>query len=125
MKRFLLLFVLCIAAVATFLLYKNAEEGGVNDSIAYIQRHINSRGQLVDMQEEISVNSVEDIKFFETKKNIEIEFGKVTLKWKRADFLTDDTKQRLQTIGLDYRYNEETDNIELYYYKQKVDKWVK
>jgi len=125
MKRFLLLFVLCVVAAVTIMFYKQVEGEGVNDSIAFIQRHINSRGQLVDMQEEISVNSLDDIKFFETKKNIEIEFGKVTLKWKRADFLTGETQKLLQTIGLDFRYNEEADNIELYYQKQKVDKWVK
>lgn len=103
--------------------YTGAFYGSTEDNIKFIQSHLNSSGKLVDLQDEISVKGVDDIKFFFGDK-VEIHFGEVLLRWKKDEFLTKEVQKELNKIGITIKVNKKTNKLHLFYHGEEVQRWV-
>ncbi|HBF5809558.1 TPA: hypothetical protein KOR75_001139 [Clostridioides difficile] len=94
-------------------------------SIDFIASHINGRGQIVDFQNDLGVKSIDDIKFYNTKNDIEIEFGKIRLKFDKKKLDTDEVLNALERIHIKVRKNEETGEYKIYYNDEPIDLYVR
>ena len=109
-----------------FLLTQINTYGKTDHSIEFIAEHINSRGDIVDWQNEIDVKGLEDIKLFTDNGKVTIEYGKITLNWKSMDeFLAEDNVRNLERILITIRRNRETGKIKLYWKGEEMQKWVR
>lgn len=105
--------------------YTKVSAGGFDDSIKFIHQHFNGRGQLQDIQDEIGIESIGDVKWYDLGKSIEVEYGKVKLKVSKKDILTEEIHKKLQSVYIDYQYNQQTGEFKFFYRGQPITKYVK
>lgn len=125
MKKFFLFIGLALMCAALYFSYNKVSAGGTDDSIAFIQRHIGGRGQLQDLQDEIGIETWEDLKWFDLGEKIELQYGKIKLKFSKEEIMKKETIQKLNSININVKYNEKEDTYKFYYYKDEIDKYVK
>lgn len=124
-KKLLLALVLFAVGITWFVWYSQIREDGTMSSIDFIASHINGRGQIVDFQNDLGVKSIDDIKFYNTKNDIEIEFGKIRLKFDKKKLDTDEVLNALERIHIKVRKNEETGKYKIYYNDEPIDLYVR
>lgn len=93
-------------------------------NIEYIRDHMNSQGKLIDYQDEISVKSINDIKFFIDDKKVTIEFGKIVLEWKNQEFFTKPVLDSIKPLGFEVKRDKDSKEILLFWQGKEVDRWV-
>lgn len=125
MKRILAFFGCAILCVGLYVAYSQVSGGGFDDTIKYIQRHIGSRGQLQDVQDDIGIDSIEDLKWYDLGKKVEIEYGKIKLKIKKEDLFKQETLNKLKTVYIDVKYYKEAQQWKFYYRGAEIGKYVK
>ena len=124
LSRILLTVIFLGIGTYAYMNYAGMLTGSTEDNIKYIRSHINSQGKLVDLEDEIDVDSVEDIKLF-FGDEVEIHFGEVLLKWEKDEFLTEQTKAALAEIGIELKVNNKTNKLHLFYHGEEIKRWIK
>lgn len=124
-KKLLLALVLFAIGVTWFVWYSNVKDSGTMDAIDFIASHFTGRGQIMDYQNDLGVKGIEDIKWYDNKDSIEIEFGKIRLKFDKKKFDTQEVLDALERIHITVRKNEETQEYKLYYNDEPIDLYVK
>lgn len=124
--KFVLFALLFLGAAVLWFTYGKIASGGAHDSVLFIKQHLNGRGQISDMQEEIFVRGQEDdISWFQTSKGVEIRYGKVKLKYKLEDLSLQETIYDLQSIFIEFRQDKSTGELYMFYRGNKIEKSVK
>lgn len=124
-KKLLLALVLFAIGITWFVWYTNVKDSGTMDAIDFIASHFTGRGQIMDYQNDLGVKGIEDIKWYDNKDSIEIEFGKIRLKFDKKKFDTQEVLDALERIHITVRKNEETGEYKLYYNDEPIDLYVK
>lgn len=116
-----------ILAILFFVLYwfMQYDTSDNKANIEFIKSHCYN-GQVLDMQNEISVRYVEDVKwYYDKNKTIVIEYGKILLKYKTKDFVKEDTLKDLQDIFITVKQNKDTLALTLYFQGEEMTEYVK
>lgn len=116
--------IVLIGSFVWYLWYANRSTSTIG-SVEYIASYMTSTGKINDFQNKIGAKDVNDIKWFETDKEYEIQFGKITLTWRKDEFLTQETNDLLKKIFMAVGTDEKTGEIIVYFKGSKVEKWVK
>ena len=95
-----------------------------DNNIAFIEEHINSRGVLVDYQDEIGVKSIDDIKLFVKEDTVTIHFGRIVMTWTIADFCSEETGEKLRRIGITRYRDKETGRLRVFWGEEEIERWV-
>jgi hypothetical protein len=94
-------------------------------NIEFIKSH-SYNGKVVDMQNEISVRSVDDVKWYYDKgKTIVIEYGKVLLKYKTKEFITPEVQKDMNDIFIVVHQHPETFELKLLFQGEEMKEYVK
>lgn len=125
MKKFVTWIVIICALVGLGFMYKQSSSDGIDNTIKFIQSHYSSRGTLNDLQNDLGISSINDFKWYDLGKNIEIEYGKVKLKVKKETLDTQEIKDKLARVYITYKYNKEKDKWTFYYQGKEFSKYVK
>lgn len=124
--KFVLFAFLFLGAAVLWFIYGKTASSGAHDSVQFIRAHLNGRGEISDMQEEIFVRGKEhDISWFQTKKGVEIRYGKVKLRYKLEELTLPETVQDLESIFIEFRQDKNTGQIFMFYRGNKIEKSVK
>lgn len=118
---------LIILTVMFFIAYWMSQQGTSDNknSIEFIKAHTYN-GKVVDLQNEVSVDSVKDVKWYYSKnKTITIEYGKILLKYKTEDFVTPEVQKDLQDVFITVKQHPETFELTLYFQEQEMTEYVK
>ena len=116
-----------VLAALLFVVFWFNQHGAVNNdnNISFIQSHMYN-GKLIDLQNEISIRTPDDIKwYYDDHDTIVIEFGKILLKYNLSDFVTKDVQDALNSIDISVRQNPETLKFTLYYQGEELKEYVK
>lgn len=122
-----IIFAVAIVAVVigVYFWYLGNNQNATSEHIKYIKSFMSSSGKLNDYSNKLGVHDPKtDIKWFQKDGNIEIHFGRIILTWTEDKFLTEETKEELNTIGMDYSVKKSTGVITVYYKGEVVNKWV-
>lgn len=83
-------------------------------------------GKVLDFQNEVSVKSVEDVKYYYDKHgNIIIEYGKVLLKYKTKDFITEEVQKDLNDVFITVEQHPETYEFIIFFQGEEIIEYVK
>lgn len=110
-----------------FVLVWLGQHGTVDNkrNIEFIQAHCYN-GKVIDMQNEVGVKSVKDIKwYYDDHDTIVIEYGKIALKYKISEFVTPEAQELLNTVFIRTEQNKATLDFILYWNDEEVTKYVK
>lgn len=124
-KKILLAVVLFAVGITWVIWYTNVKDSGTMDAVDFIASHFSGRGQIVDYQNDLGVKAIEDIKYYVNKDSVEIEFGKIRLKFDKKKFDTQEVLDALERIHIKVRKNEETGEYKLYFNDEQIDLYVK
>lgn len=124
-KKFLIGVVCVLVLFGLYIAYSQVSGGGFDDTITYIQRHIGSRGQLQDVQDEIGIETLDDVKWYDLGKKVEIEYGKIKLRVKKEDLSNKEVLDKLASIYIEVRYYKEKGEYKFYYRGAEIGKYVK
>lgn len=116
-----------VLSALLFVVFWFNQHGAVDNSgnIEFIQSHMYN-GKIIDMQNEISIRSVDDLKWYYDKHDtIVIEYGKVLLKYKIKDFVTPEVQEELNSILITVEQNKETLKFTLFFDGQEMTEYVK
>lgn len=103
------------------------QHGTVNNTknIEYILAHCYNN-KLIDLQNEIGVQSVDDLKwYYDDHDTIVIEYGKILLKYTLKDFVRADIQQGLNSIFITTKQHPETLKFRLFWNGQEIPEYVK
>lgn len=117
--------VVMIIGSALWFFYYTVVVNATDRNMQVILDHMNSAGVIVDIQNEIAVNGVEDLKLYVTDKEIEIEFGRLTLEWTPEVFAQPETQQKLSMIGITYKVYGEPKKLHVFWHDEEIERWVK
>lgn len=117
----------CFVVIASMIyyLYYSVAINATDRNIEVIKEHMNSSGKLVDIKNEIAVNSIDDVKLFVTEDEVRIEFGRLVLNWTPEKFATQEVQDTLETIGFEVKFKGDPVKMYLYYHGEEVERWVK
>lgn len=128
MKNFFKYFVLpALFLAVAFILWKgimSTKYTSTEDSIKFIQEHINHQGKLVDINREINVNSIDDIKLYVKEKEIRLDFGEITMMWKPEDFVSKENRDLLAKINITMFKDKDTGVLRVFYGEEEIQRWV-
>lgn len=96
-------------------------------TIDYIAGFYNSRGQLNDFENQLNIqDEYRDIRYFVSKDEISIYFGRVILTWETVDQLMDpDNLEHLKKIFIEIKRDQSTGKLKIYYKGVEIQRWVK
>ena len=114
-----------IIASLIYYLYYSVAVNSTAHNIQVIKDHMNSSGVLVDIRNEIAVDSVDDVKLFVTEEEVRIEFGRLILNWTPEEFATKEVQEELNSIGFEVKFKGEPVKMYLYYQGEEVERWVR
>lgn len=115
-----------ILAIMFFIAYWMNQQGTTDNknNIDFIKAKTYN-GKVIDMQNEVSVKSVEDVKWYYSKRDtITIEYGKILLKYTTKDFVTPEVQQDLNSIFITVKQHPETYALTLYFQGQEMTEYV-
>lgn len=123
--RFMIIPVICALVISVYFYFSEdislkANEANVN----FILEHMNSNGVIIDYYEEISVDSVEDIRLFVEGEKVKIDFGKITMKWYLKDFVSPENQELLGKIGIRMFKDKETGRLRVFWGEDEIERWV-
>ena len=114
--------------VLTVLLFWYQNNLNATDAhIEYIRSFMTSTGKLNDFQNKLGMHDpLKDIKWYKNEDEIRIEFGRMILTWEPEDFFTEDTQEKLNSIGIRWDILKEGDLkvLHIYYRDQEIPRWV-
>lgn len=116
-----------VLAALLFVVFWFNQHGAVNNdkNIEFIQAHMYN-GKLIDLQNEISIRTPDDIKwYYDDHDTIVIEYGKVLLKYNLSDFVTKEVQDDLSTILISVTQHPETLKFTLFYQGEELKEYVK
>lgn len=116
-----------IVGILIFVGFWLYQHGAVDNSnnIEFIKSHMYN-GKLVDSQNEISIRSIDDVKwYYDSHDIIVIEYGKILLKYKISDFVSKEVQEELNSILISVDQNPETLAFTIYFDGQEVTEYVK
>lgn len=109
---------------AAWWIWRNGATDNTNN-IEFITSHCYN-GEVIDMQNEIGVDSVEDLRwYFDDNETIVIEYGKILLKYTIDDFISDKSQNELNSVFITTQQNPETLEFTLFWQGQEITKYVK
>lgn len=114
-----------IIASLIYYLYYSVAVNSTAHNIQVIKDHMNSSGVLVDIRNEIAVDSVDDVKLFVTEEEVRIKFGRLILNWTPEEFATKEVQEELNSIGFEVKFKGEPVKMYLYYQGEEVERWVR
>lgn len=117
---------LIILSIMFFIAYWMNQQGTTDNknNIKFIQAKTYN-GKLIDMQNEVSVKSIKDIKWYYSKrKTITIEYGKILLKYKIKEFITEEVQTDLNSIFITTKQNSETFKLSLFFQAIEIPEYV-
>ena len=117
--------VFLLVGTVFYFVYYNVVINSTATNIKLIKEHMNSSGTIVDIQNEIGVQSVEDIKLFVTTEEVRIQFGKLVLNWSPKNFAKSETQEQLSQIGFEIQFKGEPPKMYLYWHGAEVERWVR
>jgi len=127
MKAIKFIFVLVIIVGISYFAYTKlgGDVGASREKgFEFIEKHINSSGELKDITNDIGVKSYEDIKLFIKDDSVKIEYGRVALKWKLEDFAKKENLDRLRGIGIDVYRDKDTGKLRVFYKGDELERWI-
>lgn len=128
MKKFLKFIIIpiifAIGISAYLYLNEDVKLQANDENINFILEHMNSSGVLVDYYEEISVKSVEDLKFFVEGDKVRLDFGKITMKWYLKDFVSPENQEKLGKIGIRMYKDKDTGRLRVFWHEDEIERWV-
>lgn len=111
-----------------FVVFWFSKSGAVDNerNIEFIKSKMYN-GELIDMQNEVKVNGVDDIKWYfeDNNKFITIDFGKIRLKYEVSEFIKGETQKALNEIGITVKQEKKTRKWKLYYQGEELTEYVK
>lgn len=125
LKNIIIAIILVGIAGTWWIGYHNIDNHGAMKSIDFIASHFSGRGNIVDYQNDLGVESIDDLKWYNNKKNIEIEFGKVRIKLSKKTIMTDEVLEALQRIHISVKHNDESDEYKVYYNGKEIDRYIR
>lgn len=93
------------------------------NALNMIRSRIDGRNRLIDYDNEIGVESIEDIGFKVKDNKIYLTYGKVQFELGDKELLDKDFLTGLKQIGIEIKRNSKGEYI-LYYWGEKVQKWA-
>lgn len=116
--------IITISAVllSGYSVYKSSVNNN-DDVYNMILNHINSRGELVDIRNEIGYHGIDSIKLFYEDK-VRLHFGFLKMTYTKEEFLSDENIEKLKKIGITVKVNKTTRKLTLYYNGEEVQRWV-
>lgn len=101
------------------------------EGIAYIKSFRSASGQINDVSNKIGMKDPEiDFKWFlEKDKDVRIEFGYITLTFPMEEFLTEQCKKSLESIGITYKLEPKKEDksvskLRVYYNGKEMERWL-
>lgn len=123
--RFIIIPILLLAlSFVGYKFYGKITLDSTANTVTFIQKHRNNSGMIVDYNNEIGVESIDDIKLFVTDKKIKIQFGYLTMTWKPKDFVSAENRELLKKIGITMYKDKETGRLKVYYNGEEIVRWV-
>lgn len=94
------------------------------DTIDWIASHYTRSGRLMDLQNDLGLDSEDNIKLYVTEKFITISFGKAELKWKPDEFVTKENQELLKKIYITMDNDPKTGKLRVYYKEKELTRWA-
>lgn len=116
-----------IIVLAVLLFWYQNNLNATDAHIEYIRSFMTSTGKLNDFQNKLGMHDpLKDIKWYKNEDEIRIEFGRMILTWEPEDFFTEDTQEKLNSIGIRWDILKEGDLkvLHIYYRDQEIPRWV-
>lgn len=116
-----------IIVLSILLFWYQNNLNATDEHIEYIRSFMTSTGKLNDFQNKLGMHDpLKDIKWYKNEDEIRIEFGRMILTWEPEDFFTDDTQEKLNSIGIRWDILKEGDLkvLHIYYRDQEIPRWV-
>lgn len=104
--------------------YNTTQQTSNVPAIKKIKEFMRRDGSINDYMGEIGVKDENDIKWFQDKDKIKIEFGKIALTYSTDTFESKEMQEQLSYIGITVRKNKKTGEYILYWHDKKLEKWV-
>ena len=104
--------------------YNTTQQTSNVPAIKKIKEFMRRDGSINDYMGEIGVKNENDIKWFQDKDKIKIEFGKIALTYSIDTFESKEMQEQLSYIGITVRKNKKTGDYILYWHDKKLEKWV-
>ena len=104
--------------------YNTTQQTSNVPAIKKIKEFMRRDGSINDYMGEIGVKDENDIKWFQDKDKIKIEFGKIALTYSADTFESKEMQEQLSYIGITVRKNKKTGEYILYWHDKKLEKWV-
>lgn len=118
-----------VLASFIFLLWWTNNQNSTKKNIEYIRSFMSSSGQLRDYSNKLGMHDPEeDIKWYKTKDEIRIEFGRIFLTWEPEEFYDEENLKSLETIGFTIKIKVSKNGekvLHLYYMGNEVERWIK
>lgn len=118
---------IAIIVLAVLLFWYQNNLNATDAHIEYIRSFMTSTGKLNDFQNKLGMHDpLKDIKWYKNEDEIRIEFGRMILTWEPEDFFTEDTQEKLNSIGIRWDILKEGDLkvLHIYYRDQEIPRWV-
>lgn len=120
--------IVLIASLIYLIWYIN-NKNSTYENILYIQSFMNNSGKLNDYSNELGMHDPEtDIRWYKTKDEIRIEFGRIYLTWEPEEFYAEENLVLLSTIGFTIEIREDSDGVKtlhLFYMGKECERWVR
>ena len=126
-KMFLIPVALVTIVLSVYYFWYGNNLNSTDEHIKYIRSFMRTPGNLNDFQNKLGMHDpATDIKWYKNEKEIRIEYGRVILTWEPADFLTEETREQLNTIGFDYEVKKRDGQktLILYYNGTELERWI-
>lgn len=124
--RFSIVPILIIACFTGYLFAGNIiNQIGNDSSFEKVYQHMDGQGRLIDIQDEIKMHGIDDIKYFDTGKFIELEYGVLKWKWTREKFFTEDNYAKLEKMHIKVEVSKDKKKYKMYWEGKELSRWVR
>lgn len=123
MKRIFLVIILVVVGGMAYWLYVDNPSDN-EASIEFIKSRIYN-GQILDLQQDLDVDSVKDIKWYMEKDRVTIEYGSMILKYSVKDLEKQEIQNILESVFITVKQNKNTKEFTLYFQGEEITKYVK
>lgn len=123
-KALSLVIPMLLLGMVLYFMYGNGTNNN-NTNIEFIKDHCYN-GRIVDLQNEITVKSEKDIKWYKDKRDtLVIEYGKITLKYNIKDFDNQEVLDKLEEVFITVKRHKVTKELVFYFQGKELVEYVK
>ncbi len=109
-----------------YLFWYTNNRNSVATNVEYIRGFMTKSGTFNDYQNKLACKGLEDIRFYDDEKGIQIDVGRIVLDWPtKEEFLSEETQSLIGTIGFSTKVDKQTGKIVLYWAGSEVTKWAR